>query len=49
MGLLLIQAISERDYPLIQAGLMVFAISFLVINLLTDLAYVVIDPRIRYT
>jgi peptide/nickel transport system permease protein len=48
MGLLLITAISTRDYPLIQGTILVFAVFFLVINLLTDTLYAVIDPRIRY-
>lgn len=48
MGLLLINAISERDYPLIQATILVFALSFIIVNLLTDIAYAFIDPRIRY-
>ncbi len=48
MGLLLINAISERDYPLIQATILVFALSFIIVNLLTDIDYAFIDPRIRY-
>ncbi len=48
MGLLLITAISTRDYPLIQGTVLVFAFFFLIINLLTDLLYAIVDPRIRY-
>ena len=48
MGLLTITAISTRDYPLIQGTILVFAVFFLFINLLTDLLYAVIDPRIKY-
>jgi peptide/nickel transport system permease protein len=48
MGLLTITAISTRDYPLIQGTILVFAVFFLLINLLTDLLYAVIDPRIKY-
>jgi len=48
MGLLLINSISERDYPLIQASILVFALSFIVVNLLTDITYAFVDPRIRY-
>jgi peptide/nickel transport system permease protein len=46
MGLLMVGAITTRDYPVIQAGIMVFALSFVVINLCTDMMYVLVDPRI---
>ena len=48
LGRLTIQAIYTRDYPLIQGCVLVVAISYVLVNLLTDLAYTVIDPRIRY-
>ena len=48
MGLLLITAITTRDYPLIQGTILVFALLFCVVNLLTDIVYTLIDPRIRY-
>jgi peptide/nickel transport system permease protein len=48
IGRLLIFGISNRDYPLIQGVVMIFAISFILINLLVDLLYSVFDPRIRY-
>jgi peptide/nickel transport system permease protein len=47
MGLLLIGSIFNRDYPVIQAGILFFALSFVAINLLTDVVYVAADPRIR--
>lgn len=47
IGKLLISAIAERDYPVIQGGILVFAMFVVVINLLMDLLYIVIDPRIR--
>lgn len=47
IGKLLISAIAERDYAVIQAGVTVFALFVVLINLLMDLAYVVVDPRIR--
>lgn len=47
IGSLLINAITERDYPVIQGGVVVFASFVVIINLLIDLAYVVVDPRIR--
>ncbi|MEA2585790.1 MAG: peptide/nickel transport system permease protein [Thermomicrobiales bacterium] len=47
MGLFLVDAIFARDYPVIQAGLLVFATAFVLMNLLTDIVIAVIDPRIR--
>ena len=48
LGRLLIQAIRLRDYPLIQGGVLVIALTYVVVNLLTDLVYAALDPRIRY-
>jgi ABC-type dipeptide/oligopeptide/nickel transport system permease component len=48
MGGLLEQAIGWRDYPLVQAIAVFTSVVVLALNLLTDLAYAVIDPRIRY-
>lgn len=47
IGKLLIGAIAERDYPVIQGGVVVFAVFVVVINLLMDLLYIAVDPRIR--
>jgi peptide/nickel transport system permease protein len=47
IGRLLISAIAERDYAVIQGGVLVFAMFVVLINLLMDLVYVVIDPRVR--
>ena len=47
IGKLLISAIAERDYAVIQAGVTVFALFVVAINLLMDLVYVLVDPRIR--
>ncbi len=47
IGKLLISAIAERDYAVIQGGVVVFAMFVVVINLLMDLLYIVVDPRIR--
>jgi peptide/nickel transport system permease protein len=47
LGQLLIGGISARDYTLVQAGLVVFSLFVVAVNLLTDLLYAVIDPRIR--
>ena len=48
MGSALIQAVSQRDYPTVQAMVFVMALVFLGLNLAIDLLYVWLDPRIRY-
>lgn len=48
LGRLLIQAIATRDYPLIQGCILVVLVLYVVINLLVDVLYVYIDPRIDY-
>ncbi len=48
LGRLLIQAISTRDYPLIQGCILVLVMIYVLLNLVTDLLYGVVDPRIRY-
>lgn len=47
IGEMLIGAIAERDYPVVQAGIIVFALFVVLINFLVDLAYVLVDPRVR--
>jgi ABC-type dipeptide/oligopeptide/nickel transport system permease component len=47
IGRLTVQAISSRDYPLLQGCILVIAVSYVLVNLLTDLLYTVIDPRVR--
>ena len=47
VGRLLIQAINFRDYPLIQGCILFISFTYVVMNLLTDLTYGVLDPRIR--
>lgn len=47
MGRLIVQAVPGRDFPVIQAGVFVFAVIFVVINLLVDVLYTVVDPRVR--
>ncbi len=47
LGRLTMQAISARDYPLTQGCLLAIALTYLVVNLITDLLYSVMDPRIR--
>ncbi len=48
LGTLLVQAIQTRDYPLVQGCVLVIALTYVTVNLATDLLYGVIDPRIRY-
>jgi ABC-type dipeptide/oligopeptide/nickel transport system permease component len=48
IGRLLIQSISFRDYPLVQGCILLIAITYVTVNLITDLLYGVLDPRIRY-
>lgn len=47
LGQLALQAVEARDYPVLQGAVLLFALVFLVINLLVDLLYTRIDPRIR--
>jgi peptide/nickel transport system permease protein len=47
LGQLALQAVRARDYPVLQGAILLFALVFLVINLIVDLLYSVIDPRIR--
>ncbi|MEA2528725.1 MAG: peptide/nickel transport system permease protein [Thermomicrobiales bacterium] len=49
VGILLIQAIEKRDLPLIEATVIVIAVMIVSVNLLVDLVYTLIDPRVRYT
>jgi ABC-type dipeptide/oligopeptide/nickel transport system permease component len=42
-----VQAISARDYPLLQGCILIIAVSYVAVNLLTDLVYAVVDPRVR--
>ena len=48
LGRLTIAAILSRDYPLVQGCILVVAMTYLLISLLVDLIYAVIDPRVRY-
>jgi peptide/nickel transport system permease protein len=48
MGRYLVGAIASRDYPVIQACILVFATSFVLVNLVVDLLYGALDPRIRH-
>ena len=48
IGRLLIQSIGFRDYPLVQGCILLIAVTYVTVNLFTDLAYGFLDPRIRY-
>ena len=47
VGRLLVEAIGNRDYPLVQAAILVITTSFVLINLSVDLSYGYLDPRVR--
>ena len=47
IGRLAVQAIAARDYPLLQGCILVIAFSYVIVNLLTDFVYALIDPRVR--
>jgi ABC-type dipeptide/oligopeptide/nickel transport system permease component len=48
IGRLAVTAIQARDYPLLQGCILLIAISYVVVNLMTDFLYVVVDPRVRF-
>lgn len=48
LGLLTVDAVLNRDFPTIQAVVLFFSLIYVLINLLIDLSYTVLDPRIRY-
>ena len=48
LGRLTVDAVLARDYPTVQAVILVFSVVYVLINLLVDLSYTVLDPRIRY-
>ena len=48
LGRLMIQAINARDYPLVQGCILTISLTYILVNLTTDILYSVVDPRIRY-
>ena len=48
LGRLLVDGVVRRDYPIVQAMLMVIAVSYVFVNLAVDITYAFLDPRIRY-
>lgn len=49
LGSMALNATLQRDYPVLQAALLLFAATFAVINLLTDLSYLLLDPSLEYS
>jgi len=48
LGRLLLQSIAARDYPQMQGSILLIALTYIAVNLITDLVYAVVDPRIQY-
>jgi peptide/nickel transport system permease protein len=48
IGRLVVQAIQNRDYPLVQGSILFVAVLFVLVNLAVDLSYAALDPRVRY-
>ena len=48
VGRLTVDAVLQRDYPVIQGVILVFSILYVLINLIVDITYTIVDPRIRY-
>lgn len=49
LGQLTIESIQKRDYPVVQACLLLISVTYVLVNTLTDIAYAILDPRIRLT
>jgi peptide/nickel transport system permease protein len=48
LGRLTVDAILRRDYPIIQGVILVFSAAYVLVNLVIDILYPLLDPRIRY-
>ena len=48
LGRLTVDAVLARDYPTIQAVILLFSLAYVLINLIVDVTYTFFDPRIRY-
>lgn len=48
IGRYMVEGVLKRDYPVVQGTVLVLAITFVIVNMLVDLLYAVVDPRIRY-
>jgi peptide/nickel transport system permease protein len=49
MGQMIVNGIQQRDFPVVQAGVLVVSLAFIVTNLVVDVLYAVVDPRIRHS
>jgi peptide/nickel transport system permease protein len=49
MGRWLVEAISSRNYPVLQGGILFVSVVFVLVNLIVDISYAIINPRIRYS
>jgi len=49
IGLLLVNSINNRDFPIVQGALLLFAFQFVLVNLIVDVIYARVDPRISYS
>lgn len=49
IGRLIVVGITQRDFPVVQAAVLYVAVIYTIINLITDLSYMVLDPRVRYS
>ena len=47
IGSLLLQAIQQRDYPVVQACVLLIALTYVIVNLLTDISYAIVNPKVR--
>jgi peptide/nickel transport system permease protein len=48
VGRMIVQAVTQRDFPIVQGGVLLIALAVIVINFAVDLLYILLDPRIRY-
>jgi ABC-type dipeptide/oligopeptide/nickel transport system permease component len=48
LGRMLVEAVSRRDYPLVEGGVLTISLILAVLNLVIDVIYAILDPRIRY-
>lgn len=49
IGRMIVDALNTRDLQIVQGGILILAATFTIINLITDLVYALLDPRIRYS
>ena len=47
IGQLIIESIQKRDYPVVQACVLLISFTYVLVNLLTDLTYITLDPRVK--